>query len=262
MRPRSDLSTRLRLASGLVLMVFVASHLANHALGIVSLAAMQEGRGVFVAVWRSLPGTLLLYAALLGHVALALHKLWRRRSLRMPPWEVAQVTLGLLIPLLLVLHIAGTRGARTWLGVDDDYIYVLNRLWPKDAGRQSLMLIMVWLHGCIGLHFWLRIRPWYDRLKPWLLAAGVLLPALALIGFADAGRELRAGGRGRSAVARSPCRQSTAGPIRRPSPGSIAPRAWFWRASSWPWRRPSAGGRSAPCAPATAGGSVFTIRAA
>ncbi len=191
MRPRSDLTTRLRLASGLVLMVFVASHLANHALGIISLAAMAEGRAVFVAVWRSLPGTVLLYAALLGHVGLVVHRLWRRRSLRMPAWEAAQITLGLLIPFWLVAHVIGTRGANLRFGADDDYVYVLNLLWPNGAWRQTLMLIIVWLHGCIGLHFWLRIRPCYDRLKPWLLAVGVLLPALALIGFADAGRELK-----------------------------------------------------------------------
>ncbi len=191
MRPRSDLTTRLRLASGLVLMAFVASHLANHALGIVSLATMAQGRAAFVAVWRSLPGTLLLYAALLGHIGLVLHRLWRRRSLRMPAWEAAQITLGLLIPFWLAVHVIGTRGANLRFGVDDDYIYVLNQLWPKGAWRQSLMLIIVWLHGCIGLHFWLRIRPWYGRFKPWLLAVGVLLPTLALIGFADAGRELR-----------------------------------------------------------------------
>jgi adenylate cyclase len=191
MRPRSDLTTRLRLASGLVLMVFVASHLANHALGIVSLAAMEQGRVVFVAVWRSPPGTLLLYAALFGHIGLVVHRLWRRRSLRMPAWEAAQIALGLLIPFWLAAHIIGTRGVHLRFGVDDDYIYVLNRLWPAGAWRQTLMLIIVWLHGCIGLHFWLRIRPWYDRVKPWLLAVGVLLPALALIGFADAGRELK-----------------------------------------------------------------------
>ena len=140
MRPRSDLATELRLASGLVLMLFVASHLANHALGIHSLAAMQAGRAAFVAVWRSLPGTLLLYAALLGHIGLAVYKLWRRRSLRMPAWEVAQITLGLLIPFWLVAHVVGTRGAHQWQGVDDDYVYVLNRLWPNGAWRQTLML--------------------------------------------------------------------------------------------------------------------------
>jgi adenylate cyclase len=68
MSPRADLTTRLRLASGLVLMVFTASHLLNHALGIVSLAAMEAGRMVFVAVWRSPPGNLLLAVALLGHI--------------------------------------------------------------------------------------------------------------------------------------------------------------------------------------------------
>jgi hypothetical protein len=40
MSPRSDLTSRLRLASGLVLMAFACSHLLNHALGIHSLAAM------------------------------------------------------------------------------------------------------------------------------------------------------------------------------------------------------------------------------
>jgi adenylate cyclase len=192
MRPRSDLATRLRLASGLVLMVFVASHLANHALGIVSLAAMEQGRAAFVAVWRSLPGTLLLYAALLGHVGLVVHKLWRRRSLRMPAWEAAQIALGLLIPFWLAAHVIGTRGAHQWRGVDDDYAYVLNVLWPNGAWRQSLLLTIVWLHGCIGLHFWLRLRSWYGALRPWALALALLVPTLALIGFADGGRELRA----------------------------------------------------------------------
>ena len=224
MRPRSDLTTRLRLASGLVLMVFVASHLANHALGIVSLAAMEQARTAFVAVWRSPPGTLLLYAALLGHIGLALHKLWRRRSLRMPAWEAAQITLGLLIPFWLTVHIIGTRGAHQWQGVDDDYAYLLNVLWPNGAWRQSLMLTLVWLHGCIGLHFWLRLRAWYPALRPWLFALALLLPALALIGFADAGREVRALAADPQ-LARDPCRDRPAGRSRPSAPGFIGPSA-------------------------------------
>ena len=68
MSPRADLATRLRLASGLVLMAFTAGHLVNHALGIASLEAMERGREIFLALWRSPPGTLLLFGALLGHV--------------------------------------------------------------------------------------------------------------------------------------------------------------------------------------------------
>jgi adenylate cyclase len=192
MTARSNIATRLRLASGLVLMTFACTHLLNHALGIYSLAAMDAGGEIFTAVWRSAPATLLLYAAFAVHVALALHKLWRRRSLRLPPWELAQVALGLLIPLWLVVHVIGTRGAHQLLRVDDSYAYVLNVLWPDGAWRQSVMLVLVWLHGCIGIHFWLRLRPWYRYVQPWLLALALLLPTLALIGFADAGRELRA----------------------------------------------------------------------
>jgi adenylate cyclase len=192
MSPRSDITTRLRLATGLVLMVFTASHLLNHALGIQSLAAMEQGREAFVAVWRSPPGSLLLFVALSGHIALAIHKLYRRRSLRMPPWEIAQITLGLLIPFWLTVHVIGTLGIHLRFGVDDDYTYLLNRLWPDGAGRQSLMLVIVWLHGCIGVHFWLRLRPWYRALQPALLALAVLLPTLALIGFVEGGREVEA----------------------------------------------------------------------
>ncbi len=166
MTARSDIATRLRLASGLVLMAFACTHLLNHTLGIHSLAAMEAGGRIFTAAWRTLPATLLLYAAFATHVTLALHKLWRRRSLRMPPWEMTQVALGLLIPFWLVVHVIGTRGAHQLFGVDDSYAYVLNALWPNGAWRQSFMLILVWLHGCIGIHFWLRLRPWYRSVQP------------------------------------------------------------------------------------------------
>ena len=191
MTVRSDIATRLRLASGLVLMAYALTHLLNHTLGIYSLGAMVDGGRIFSALWRTVPGTLLLYGAFAVHITLAVHKLWRRRSLRMPPWEMAQVVLGLLIPFWLVAHIVGTRGAHQFFGVDDSYAYVLNSLWPDGAQRQSLMLILVWLHGCIGIHFWLRLRPWYRATQPWLFALALLLPTLALIGFANAGRELR-----------------------------------------------------------------------
>ena len=192
MTPRSDIATRLRLASGLVLMTFACTHLMNHALGIHSLGAMEAGIRIFMAAWNTAPGTVLLYSAFALHIVLAVHKLWRRRSLRMPAWELAQAVLGFLIPFWLVVHVIGTRGAQQLFGVDDSYAYVLNALWPEGAWRQSVLLILVWLHGCIGIHFWLRLRPWYRSVQPWLLALAVLLPTLALIGFVNGGRELRA----------------------------------------------------------------------
>jgi adenylate cyclase len=121
----------------------------------------------------------------------------------MPAWELAQAVLGFLIPFWLVVHVLGTRGAQQLFGVDDSYAYVLNALWPEGAWRQSVLLILVWLHGCIGIHFWLRLRPWYRSVQPWLLALAVLLPTLALIGFANGGRGAARRCRRRSGVARA-----------------------------------------------------------
>jgi adenylate cyclase len=187
--------TRLRLGSGLVLFTYLTTHYANHALGLVSLQAMEEGRVWFLALWRNPIGSLALYGALLTHLALALRSLYRRRHFRMPAWEATQVLLGLAIPPLLAGHIVGTRVAYTWLEVGDPYSRVLLALWHLNPGnglRQSILLLVAWTHGCIGLHFWLRIRPWYPRAFPLVFAGFLLLPVTALLGFAEGGREVAA----------------------------------------------------------------------
>ena len=46
---------------GLVLWTYAALHLSNHALGLVSLATAEAVRELVHGVWRSLPGSLLLY---------------------------------------------------------------------------------------------------------------------------------------------------------------------------------------------------------
>jgi len=186
---------RVRLAAGLVLLAYLATHLLNHALGLISLATMEAGRGWFLAFWRHPVGTLALYGAFATHVALALWSLYRRRHLRMPAWEAAQLLLGLLIPPLLVTHLVGTRLAHEWFDTTDSYTRVVLALWEQrpDLGvRQALVLAIAWTHGCLGVHFWLRLRPSYPRVAPVLLSTAVLLPVLALLGFAHAGREVAA----------------------------------------------------------------------
>src|ERR687885_1460660 len=99
----------LRLATGLIVACFVVPHFLNHSLGVVSIDAMDRLRAPLAAWWRSAPGTVLLYGALLMHFALALVALYRRTTLRMPRWEAAQLVLGLLVPPLVIGHIVGTR---------------------------------------------------------------------------------------------------------------------------------------------------------
>jgi adenylate cyclase len=183
-----------------VLFAYVTTHLANHALGLVSLPALEAGRGWFLLLWRNPLGTLVLYGALASHLALALWSLYQRRRLRMPIWEAVQLLMGLTIPFLLTTHVVGTRLAHARFDVQDTYAYVVLALWefrPDIGVRQAIVLLLAWLHGCIGMHFWLRLQPWYGRVVPWLFGVAILLPALALLGFVQAGREV-------SALAREP----------------------------------------------------------
>ena len=147
--------SRLRLWSGCVLVLYVTLHLANHALGLISLDAMEAGRVWFVGLWRNPLGTAALYTSLLVHPLLALWSLYRRRTLRMPAWEATQVLLGLAIPPLLAAHIVGTRLAYEWYGQVDAYSRVVLVLWelrPEAGARQATVLIIAWLHGCVGLN--------------------------------------------------------------------------------------------------------------
>jgi len=182
----------MRIATGWVLFAYIATHLANHALGLLGLQAMEAGRAVFLAFWRSPVCMACLYGSLAVHLALALRALYERRHLRMPPADAAQLLLGLAIPVLLASHIIGTHLASGVYGVSDSYTRMLIGFWsrPDAAIRQALLLLIAWTHGCIGLHFWLRIRPWYRRAAPLLTGLALLVPLLALLGFLEAMRDI------------------------------------------------------------------------
>jgi len=184
---------RTRLITGLVLLTYLATHLMNHSLGLISLDAMEWGRGWFLALWRNPVGTTALYGSLLIHFGLALWSLYQRRHLRIPLWEGLQLLLGLTIPPLLTVHAVGTRLTHEWFGVNDSYNLLVLTLWhasPLDGLRQAVLVTIAWLHGSIGLHFWLRLRPWYGRGAPIFLGCAMLLPVLALLGFSQAGHEV------------------------------------------------------------------------
>lgn len=185
---RGDFLQRLRLASGLVLFIFAGTHFLNHAVGLYGLDAMHEMEAWRTAFTRSWPGSILLGAALLTHLSLGVYKVAMRNTLRMPIWEAVQIGLGLFIPFLLLTHIVNTRIAHSAYNVNDIYLYELVRLWPERAFLQSLLLLAVWVHGCIGMHYWLRLSPAYRKIQLPLLAAAVALPLAALAGFMVTGK--------------------------------------------------------------------------
>lgn len=189
---RGSVAQRLRLIAGLILLLFAVTHFLNHAAGLFGFEAMERMQTVRFWVTRSWPGSIVLGLALVVHVGLALAKLAARRTLRMPAWEALQIATGLLIPLLLIDHVVGTRAANLLFGTEDFYRPVLATLWPHAAVRQTVLLLLVWGHASIGMHYFLRLYPWYPQVKPWLVAVALVLPSLALAGFIAGGREAMA----------------------------------------------------------------------
>jgi adenylate cyclase len=186
---------RIRLASGLVMLAYITMHLLNHALGLVSIAAMGWTLNwVFFPFWSTPPMRTALYGAFLVHYALALWALWQRKTLRVRGSELTQLVLGFLIPVLLARHVVGTRVSDSFFGTDISYYrWELWRLFvvaPIRGYFQLLVLVIAWSHAMLGLHFWLRIRPWYARYRAAALLAAVLVPVLSVLGAVEAGRQV------------------------------------------------------------------------
>jgi len=190
---RGDWATRTRIVTGLILFTFAFFHFLNLGLGLFSDEAIDWGQDTRQVITRNALGETIILAALLTHAGLAIAKLAARRTLRMPGWEATQVILGLTIPLLLIKHIVHTRVAHEAFGVNDEYGYITVLLWDTvDGAWQAVLLLIVWTHGCIGLHFWLQSKAWWRRWLPALVGFAMLLPGFALTGFLTQGRRMLA----------------------------------------------------------------------
>ena len=186
---------QVRLVCGLVLFAYLISHFLNHALGNISTDALAAGVHYHTLFWRFLPVAILLYTAAAVHAGLGFWALYQRREFRWKAIEPLQLVLGLSIPALVVAHVAGVRLSYTLFGHDKLYPQVLYGFWMGPPARLfviTAVLIIAWLHGCIGLHFWLRMKPFYQRAAPYLLAAALLVPTLALLGIYQGGRTVAA----------------------------------------------------------------------
>jgi adenylate cyclase len=182
---------QIRLASGVILFAYLVSHFLNHALGNISLEALASGVYLHTAFWQFLPVTILFYTACLVHTALGIWALYERRQFRWKAVEPLQLVLGLSVPMLIIAHIIGTRLGQTLYGHERLYPQLLFLYWIWAPWRIPMMLAVMtiaWVHGCIGLYFWLRMRSFYKRAAPFLLAAAVLVPTLSMLGFYQSGR--------------------------------------------------------------------------
>jgi adenylate cyclase len=183
----------LRLGSALILLSFVICHLTAHCLLLVSFEDAEATLNVLMYPWSSVIGAAVLLTAFLVHYSNALWSIYVRRSLRLNRWEWAQVSLGLCIPFLLMSHVIATRISAALFDVATYYNTVFIGQWlvrPWLGAVQMLAVLTAWTHACIGIHFWLRTKPWYATWRPLFLGYGLLLPALALAGYITGGNQV------------------------------------------------------------------------
>jgi adenylate cyclase len=187
------LRNKVRPVSALVLLAFVVCHLTAHSFLLVSFERAGAALDILMYPWRSAIGTAVLASALLAHYLNALWSIYVRRNLRLSRWEWWQLSLGLCIPLLLMFHVIGTRVAEGLLSVTSHYSSVLLVQWqlsPWLGVLQVTAVLTVWIHACIGVHFWLRTKTWYAGWRPLFVGVGLLLPTLALSGYVTAGNQV------------------------------------------------------------------------
>ena len=182
---------QVRLACGFVLFAYLVSHFLNHALGNISLGAMAKGIEYHKAFWQLLPVAIVFYSAAAAHTGLGFWALYERRQFRWKAIEPIQLALGLSVPALIITHLAGVRIAEVLFQDQKLYPQLFYAYWivsPYKMWLMYIVLIISWVHGCIGLYFWLRMKTFFANAASVLLAAAVLIPTLAMLGLYQGGR--------------------------------------------------------------------------
>lgn len=176
---------QVRLVCGLIMFAYIFSHFFNHALGNYSYALMETWLNFHIWWWRIPIVNNTLYAAATIHLLLGLWALYQRRAFRYTAIEITQLVFGLSIPLLLAAHFGARLGGVMFDRPPPNYATALFGFWvnrPYMIAVQFTLLTVAWIHACIGLYFWLRLKPFFRWAAPFLLAIAVLLPPLAMTG--------------------------------------------------------------------------------
>ncbi|WP_028134547.1 adenylate/guanylate cyclase domain-containing protein [Bradyrhizobium japonicum] len=184
---------QVRLVCGVILFCYVISHFLNHALGNISVEAMEAGVTYHILFWQFLPVAIVFYTAALTHMGLGIYALYQRRQFRWRTTEPLQLALGLSIPALVMGHVVGVRLGYTLYDHQKLYpqeLYLFFVAAPGRLWQMTILLMIAWVHGCIGIYFWLRLKPFFTRAAPYLLAAAVLIPTLSLLGIYQGGRSV------------------------------------------------------------------------
>jgi adenylate cyclase len=138
----------------------------------------------------------LLFGSAMVHLVLGVWAIAARRSAALSKTDWVQLTLGLSIPPLLlnhaiVMHLAGEVAPN----FDATFGQMLVVYWsfsPGYAFQQLAIVVAVWIHAALGLYSYLVLKPVWKRIGGFVMPLLFAVPILALLGFAEAGREVLA----------------------------------------------------------------------
>lgn len=185
--------SKLRIASGLVLFVFVTGHLLTLAFGLRSIEAMEEASVYLMGLFANPVGGPLLILSFFAHAGLGLWTLFWRNRLFFNWGDSIQALLGLAIVPLLLPHIMGTVVGPMMTDTHVGFKWVLAVYWmfvPQLGIQQVLALIVIWVHACYGLFLWMQVQNWWGRYATLSYPFAVIIPVAALLGFVESGKIL------------------------------------------------------------------------
>ena len=184
-------AAKLKLWTGMFLMIYCVTHYLNHSIGIFGLNAVDYIRSIFLFFWRNPVMNYFLPGVAVIHIYLSLSRVIRMASFRgFKRHEWFQLIAGILTVPALALHVSGTKIAHIFYGIDDTYTF-----FSADIGDYidiiifNLLMLLVWIHGYIGVKYWMKVNSTYQRYLNKIEMFFFILPILALVGLISIFRE-------------------------------------------------------------------------
>ncbi len=182
---------KLKLWTGMFLMFYCVTHYLNHSIGIFGLDAVEYIRNIFLFFWRNPFMNFFLPSVAVIHIYLSLSRVIRLASFRgFKRHEWFQLIAGILTVPALALHVSGTKIAHVFYGINDTYTFLSSSIADyTDIVIFNLLMLLVWMHGYIGVKYWMKVNSKYQSYLNKMGMFFFLLPILSFVGVISMFRE-------------------------------------------------------------------------
>ena len=100
--------------------------------------------------------------------------------------------MALALPPLIIIHVLGTRAATVMFDIEPSYAWLMVLYWkwaPATGLRQTFVIVVAWIHGCMGVYYWMRLQSWWPTWRGYIYPFAFVVPVMALLGFVEGGKD-------------------------------------------------------------------------